>query len=176
VRWFAGAPDLVVRLPGERTEITFDDRIHGAKWLNAHQALNSSWSRNLLETASAKGIEEGMREDARNNPFARYAPTVTALFGYSNCLFASGFSPSDWHDGTSMVLVVIDVERGAIDDVIRLPRPAGTPMPLDRHGAAVVEIAHGYAFTTYRDYDGVFFVERVPLPDLSCDDGAKRSP
>ncbi len=176
VRWFAGAPDLVVRLPGERTEITFDDRIHGAKWLNAHQALNSSWSRNLLETASAKGIEEGMREDARNNPFARYAPTVTALFGYANCLFASGFSPSDWHDGTSMVLVVIDVERGAIDDVIRLPRPAGTPMPLDRHGAAVVEIAHGYAFTTYRDYDGVFFVERVPLPDLSCDDGAKRSP
>jgi len=35
-----------------------------------------------------------------------------------------------------MTLVVIDVASGAIDDVIRLPKPAGSPMPLKRHGAA----------------------------------------
>lgn len=149
-----------------------EDRVHGAKWFNADYVVSAGeTARRRLESASAKEIEEGMHEDARNNPFARYAPTVTALFGYSNCLFASGFSPADWHDGTSMTLVVIDVENGTIDDVIRLPRPAGSPMPLDRRGAAIVEIAHGHAFMAYRDYDGVFFVERVPLPELDCDDG-----
>jgi len=112
-----------------------------------------------------------MVEDARNNiPYARHVPTVTALFGYAHCLFASGFSPRDGHDGTAMTLVVIDVRDASIDDVIRLPAPAGTPMPLDRRGAAVAEIAHGYVFMVYRDGNGVFFVERVPLPDLGCDD------
>lgn len=159
-------------MPGDRVEVTLEDRVHGAKWLNANYVLSAGQTARIrLESASPKDIEEGMREDARNNPFARYVPTVTALFGYANCLFASGFSPRDWHDGTSMTLVVIDVASGAIDDVIRLPKPAGSPMPLERHGAAVVEIAYGHAFMAYRDGDGVFFVERVPLPDLDCDDG-----
>lgn len=137
VRWFSGAPDLVIRLPGDRVEITLEDRIHGAKWFNASYVVSAGEAaRKLLESASPQDIEEGMREDARNTPFPRCVPTVTALFGYANCLFASGFSPRDWHDGTSMTLVVIDVASGAIDDVIRLPKPAGSPMPLKRHGAA----------------------------------------
>lgn len=168
VQRFSGDTTVIVRWPARRREVSDADRIDAAKWRIAVRVLNSSYTREFFERASRNNREWGVREEAfRLISFAELAPRITAAYGVGDCLFLSGYAPSDWGDGTALTWVVLNVEKVTLEAVIQIPPPRET-LVLGRHGAAVREFDDRYVYTSHRNGDGVFIVQRYRLPTIDC--------
>lgn len=179
VRRMSGDTISIIRFSPVRTEVEWDDRIEGAKWINALNALVSAGSREILRRSSARELQRGIERDAAEHfTYARLTPTVTAAYGVGMCLFLGGFSARDWPDGTALTWIALNVASGSLESVFRIPSPTGIPVPLDRRGAAVRAFDRSFVYVTYRDGDGVPFVERFRLPQLHClgEPGATNQP
>lgn len=160
----------IVRWPRRRPAVSERDKIEAARWLVALRIINSTESRELWQRASRRERKRGIEFEAFEvQPSADSVPTITAAYGVRSCLFIAGHNPRDWPDGTALTWLVLDVQGGRLEGVLRVPAPAVTkPLELGRVGAAVREFDARYVYVYSRDGDGVFFVERYRLPPLSC--------
>jgi len=170
VRRLDGDPVAVVRWPKRVARLRDEDRLDAAKWVVAFRILDSSESRRMFERDSRRERQKGIEWEAFDLlPFADTVATVSAAYGAGDCLFLAGHAATDWADGTALTWIVLNVARGTLEAVIRIrPQSPKPPLELDRIGAAVKDIDGRYVYTITRDGDGVFLVERYPLPDLSC--------
>jgi len=168
VQKFSGDTTVIIRWPDRRREVSDAEKIDAAKWRIAVRVLNSSYTRKYFERASADNREWGVREEAfRLIRFAQSAPTLTAAYGVADCLFLSGYAPSDWGDGTSLTWVAVNVERASLEAVIRIPPPRDT-LVLGRRGAAVRAFDERFVYSSHRNGDGVFIIQRYRLPTIDC--------
>lgn len=173
VRKFRGDTLMIVRWAPDRVPVSLEDRREASTWVIVHRVLNSSRVREFLDNESAQGFSQGVDFDIEHyHSFAEFAPTVAAAYGVGHCLFLAGFSPTDWADGTALTWVVVDVGRGSLEAVLRLSPPGfvleGKRLNVERIGAAVRAFGPQFAYTTSRRNDGVFLVDRYPVPSLSC--------
>jgi hypothetical protein len=170
VQRLTGDTALIVRWPSDTVAVSDEDKIEAAKWVVASRILNSPESRQMFEEHSRRERREGIEFEAfQNLPFAEQAPKVTAAYGAERCLFLSGFEPGDWVDGTALTWAVLNVEKGSLEAVIRVPPPQGKPLELNRRGAVVREFDSQFVYTVFRDSDGVFLVGRYRLPRMDCE-------
>jgi hypothetical protein len=148
----------VVRWPAAAVAVADEDRITAAWWIVRFRIMNSPVSRSLFEQDSRRQQRAGIRGTAEQTPFADRAPQVSALYGFADCLLFAGFAPEDHYDGIAQTLLVVNVETGAVDGVIRIGAPGAVLKAFDRRAAYAVR----------RDGDGVFLVERYTLPPFPC--------
>lgn len=79
---------------------------------------------------------------------------VSAMFAGERCLWVAPVRPADYVDGTGTILLGIDVRS----------RQIGVPVRIAAPGSRVRDVDDHFAYTTRRDGDGEFILERVPLP------------
>ncbi len=176
VRDTIGLPFLRVRMPNRRRAISEGDRRAFGNWGVAATFTDSPAS---MERARERGASVLVQlHDWWMNAweYADSIPTVTAAYGTGKCLFLSGFRASDWHDGTSLTWVVIDVRTGRVLRTIRLREPIEASLPSDRffskylqHGAVVRDFDGEFSFTFRRMADDAPVIERFPL-SLRCNE------
>lgn len=171
IRRFSGDTVLVVRWPDRRSLVSDRDKIEAAKWVIAHRILNSTESRQMYQLDSPRGRRKGIEFEAFEVlSFAELAPTITAAYGAGACLFLAGYAPADWADATALTWIALNVEKGTVQSVFRLSPPEDLTLELERRGGAVRDFDRRFAYTYHRDEDGVFLVQRYPLPDMDCED------
>lgn len=172
----AGDTILLVRWPNERHPVSAADRRDAGKWYLAPLVLRaySAATRREVEKSPRilkKELELQLRE---NIAFADSTPHVTAAYGAGNCLFLGGYEPRDWQDGTALTWVALNVRRGTLAGVLRATTtPDASTLPYRgyaQQGAAIRSFDEHFVFTSFRNGDGVSFVERFPLPELECGD------
>lgn len=162
---------LRIRTPRRRRPVTEDDRIAVADWHLARTFVpKNSYGMSRLRSGG-QDVLRSNREATLSRIFHHYAdsiPMITGLYGSGDCLYLSGFRPEDWHDGTSLSWVVIDVRSPALMGTIRLRPPQEGTLPefpeYSQHGAAVRDFDGRFALTFRRMADGVGAAERFPLP------------
>lgn len=149
----------VVDWPRSRVEITEADRLANANWeadvqLWSSSDFGDSWLR-LPKFARNRILNRYV--ESHPEWFAHEHPQVAALYAAGRCIFLAGSNARDAYDGTSLTWWVIDVFSGE-DVVLRLPR----------RGTRVRDVSATHIYTTFRDSDGVWYVERYPIEGISC--------
>jgi hypothetical protein len=91
-------------------------------------------------------------------PFSDRRPQVTAAYGAGDCLWLAGFDPGDAPSGESLTWTAINVATGRIAAVVRIPRNA----------SRVRDFSPTAIFSSYLDTDGVWRLERYPVPKADC--------
>jgi hypothetical protein len=89
--------------------------------------------------------------------FPENEPRLTGMYGAGECLWLSGFNPTDHISGGSLTWTAINLRTGVVESV-RIPRTLARVRDIDRYGI----------FTTYRDDLGAFHLERWPVKHLGC--------
>jgi len=157
-----------VRWPRAAVAVSDEDKLAAADWILKIRIDNFSESRRLYEQASRRERREARYGTAFDlTRFADHLPQLTGLYGVGRCLLIAGFAAIDHHDGHAQTMMVIDVDSGELQDVVRLGREPGA-----RIKAFDAQAAYGIR----RVRDGVSVVERYPLPDWICsaDPGANQ--
>jgi hypothetical protein len=156
---YDGRRHLEIRWPRATMPVSDEDKLAAADWILRIRIENFSESRRMYEHASRRERREARYGTAfALTRFAEHLPQLTGLYSVGRCLLIAGFSAIDHHDGHSQILMVIDVDSGELEDVIRLGAP----------GARIKAFDTRAAYGLRRGRDGVSLVERYPLPDLRC--------
>ncbi len=91
-------------------------------------------------------------------PYSTRRPQVTAAYGAGHCLWLAGFDPADAPSAESLTWTGINVATGKLAAVVRTPRNA----------SRVRDISPTAVLSSYLDTDGVWRLERYPLPKVDC--------
>lgn len=155
-----GHRQLEIRWPRAAVAVSDEDKLAAADWILSSRIENSAASRDMYEQASRRERREARYGTAFElTRFAQHLPQLTGLYGVRRCLMVAGFSAIDHHDGHSQTMMVINVDSGEMEGVIRLGR---TP------GARIKAFDKTAAYGLRRGPNGVSLVERYPLPDFQC--------
>ncbi len=170
VRGESGDTVLFVRWPERRSAISERDKIEAGRWLMALAVVSFPGSRKIWQSKSRRERKRDIESYARNDlPFADSVPMITAMYSTGQCLFLFGYNPRDWVDATSATFVALDIARGAVEGVFRIPwQTTVPPLEMNRRGGAIREFDPNFVYTVTRDGNGVFMVQRYALPPLPC--------
>lgn len=128
-----------------------------------------SWNWDIVRTQDSDlgwldrlGRGKYYRGLAENFRFQPRTPIVTSAFGLGKCLLVAGFAPHDQVSGVSLTWDVIDVQTKRLLTRVRIPRRSAHVRDVDGFGM----------YTTRRDENGVFLVERWQWPNAvkACND------
>lgn len=160
--------ELLLRLewPAVRREVADEDKLEAARWILAMRILNSDAARESFSRAGRRLRARAVRGTAfDHNSFADSMPYVAALAGAGNCLFLAGPSAADYGNGSGLTWLVFRVAPPSFDGVVRMmPEPIKPKLIYDRVGQLVRSIDKDFAYTSYRDGDGVWHVRRYAMP------------
>jgi hypothetical protein len=152
--------DAATRITWPSIDIVIDDdlRFGAIKHYVALQMITSAQSARIVSRLSPKEVEATERKMADVWPVAAEAPQLMAALATGNCLWLAGWNPDDALDGTASTWAVIDMRRGAVERVVRIPRRDSRVRAVD---ATAV-------YTTYLDSLGVSHVERYHAAMPEC--------
>lgn len=161
VLWTGSSEQTIVRWPEVSRAVSADETIEAARWLQRN--MSRFWPSADAFDEQWRGMSGRERTAwlGRNRDvlaFPDTVPQVVAVYGAGSCLWLGGFAARDYADGTSLTWVVIDLEKKEADRVVRIPR----------RGSRVRHVDQTVIFASYRDDDGVHFLERYPVPGLEC--------
>lgn len=156
----SSAEGSATRITWPSIDIAIDDelRVGAIKHYVSLQMITSAQSAQIVSRLSPKEVEATERKMADVWPVATDAPQLTAALATGNCLWLAGWNPDDALDGTASTWAVVDLRRGAVERVVRIPRR-------DSRVRAVNATA---VYTTYLDSLGVSHVERYPAAMPEC--------
>lgn len=160
VRFFPGDATLILRWPDVARPLTHEEKSQAAAWYYRQQRYYPGGERReeLWNNRSQRERGRAIQRFVDFYAFAEAAPQVTAAFGAGACLWLSGFYPVDYADGTALTWVIVNLEEERSSRVVRVPRVGSRVRHVDRTAI----------YTSYRDNDGVHFVERHTVPGLRC--------
>lgn len=147
-----------VAWPHGANEVSQADRMDVARWTGDYTLRYVPSARAAANAMSHKDIDRMLQAQAARLPFATREPELMAMYGAGSCLWLFGFAPADYIDGTAHTAVILDVRKGRLVDVVRVPRRDGRIRAVDLTGV----------YVTYRDSLNVYHLERYPAAYRSC--------
>jgi hypothetical protein len=144
-----------VRWPAEPAIVLTDSAALAAAWAFHQVAMRNNAGVDRLWRSTGAAQRNKILELSRDLlTFSDSLAAVAAMFAGRNCLWISGVRPGEYVDGTGLVLLGIDVTTRRLGGVIRVGAP----------GTRIRDVDDDHAYTTRRDQNGEFILERAPLP------------
>jgi hypothetical protein len=156
ISMLGGARRTIVAWPTRALTLSDSARVFTAEWrvrdlvtAAPTDSLARAWARN-----GRRATFEHKLLSSRAIAMSETLADVAALFASGQCLWLVGVDPRDFSDGTGHWGIAVDIHTGA----------ATGPYRLATRGSQLKDVGHGFAYSTFRTEDGVFAVQRTPLP------------
>lgn len=160
VQDLSGGRILRVEWPRDDRGISNDDRLQHADIRMQEEVFKAGTDHERVYFSYVGARRRARRQIAFELwPYSERRPQVTAAYGAGDCLWLAGFDPADAPSGESLTLTGINVATGRVAGVVRIPRNA----------SRIREISPTVIFSSYLDTDGVWRLERYPLPEVDCE-------
>ncbi len=156
---FSDGDTLQVTWPADSRRISEADQRQFIDWMRVQgEKRLSEEQRKEFMPQTRRDKEATIRRLLGELIYSTTSPAVTGLLGAGPCLFLSGFGPADNPRARANSIVVVDVRVPELLGVVRIDRP----------GARLREATTSALISSHEDDDGLWVLERYPLPSGWC--------